>query len=596
MSEEELPRAPRERRVASSGGMSIGAKVGLLCGLATLVMVAIVVFGMGAVGGGGTEADPARKLGTRTVAVLGAFEPGLWTGKSTSSKDGMKALRRDFKRLFGEEGLMWWDDKVAEITNMSVVDQMDADEKREHMERLDEYKTAEKTIKTGGASGKTDTGSATMRLNKVVESAGIGDHRLLGAWVTKGRLGAKGEWLAGSLEEAAVSYDPTSFVLDGRIGETRGSVQRQGDTYDVRIFATQSGLTGSVTNYVAVWSDPAAAGGSSGSNPLGIAMLLLAPLVVGGLAFGLANGHAQGVRSLTREIDRLGTHGDPTRNLHGHGAEASGLARAVERMVANLEFRSKHDDADMDEVVSKEQKVAQEIHHALMSKNPPRLSNYEVETLFKPGYEIGGDHFEYFAIDQNHLGVILLDTNVRGIQAALVMSAAKAYVRAAAPGNLSPAEVLRIVNRNLAGDLPRGRHVTALYAVIDIAQGKCTIASAGHLPLIVYRHSEGKVFKVNPEGLAMGLDKGPVFDKSLDEGDIPLGVGDRIVLYTDGALKIQNADGEEYGEARFHQAVSQKAPMNSQAFVNFVGSGIDQFHLDAPQNDDITISTVKRLK
>jgi serine phosphatase RsbU (regulator of sigma subunit) len=152
------------------------------------------------------------------------------------------------------------------------------------------------------------------------------------------------------------------------------------------------------------------------------------------------------------------------------------------------------------------------------------------------------------------------------------------------------------VNHHLAGDLPPGRHVTALYAVIDTAQGKATIASAGHLPLLVYRHASGKMAKVNPEGIALGLDVGPVFDRTLQEGDVPIGVGDRIVLYTDGALKTQDETGDEFGEHRFYEAVHREAPKNSQAFVNFVGGAIDQFHLTSPQNDDITISTVKRLK
>jgi sigma-B regulation protein RsbU (phosphoserine phosphatase) len=138
--------------------------------------------------------------------------------------------------------------------------------------------------------------------------------------------------------------------------------------------------------------------------------------------------------------------------------------------------------------------------------------------------------------------------------------------------------------------------VTAVYVVIDTREGKATVASAGHLPLLVYRHASGKVAKVNPEGIALGLDVGPVFDRALQEGDIPIGVGDRIVLYTDGALRIVNEGGEEFGEARFYGAVTREAPKNSQAFVNFVGSAIDQFHLNTPQSDDITISTVKRLK
>ena len=71
-------------------------------------------------------------------------------------------------------------------------------------------------------------------------------------------------------------------------------------------------------------------------------------------------------------------------------------------------------------------------------------------------------------------------------------------------------------------------------------------------------------------------------------------VDDAEVLHN--GLRVQNSTGEEFGEARLYEQIKQKAPMNSQAFVNFVGSAIDQFHAETPQNDDITISTVKRLK
>jgi serine phosphatase RsbU (regulator of sigma subunit) len=218
-------------------------------------------------------------------------------------------------------------------------------------------------------------------------------------------------------------------------------------------------------------------------------------------------------------------------------------------------------------------------------------------------------------VDDDHLGIMLLDTNVRGIPAALVMSATRSYVRAEAPGELSPANVLKRVNSHLAGELPAGRHVTALYVVLNQSDGSATIASAGHLPLLVYRHQAGKMAKVNPEGIAMGLDAGAVFDSSLQEGVIPIGLdkgpvfektvvdkrikldkGDRIVLFTDGPVAARNVEGEEFGEQRFYGVVTAEAPKNSQAFVNFVGAAIDRFHLEVPQNDDITISTIKRLR
>jgi sigma-B regulation protein RsbU (phosphoserine phosphatase) len=348
--------------------------------------------------------------------------------------------------------------------------------------------------------------------------------------------------------------------------------------------------------HVAIDVPPAAAAAASGLGTLPLVMLIVGPLLVGLVGLFVANAHNRPLKDLARELDHLGSSGDPARRINASGGEARSIARSVERMVSNLKFRDQHQMADLQEVVAKEQGVAAEIHHGLMPRNPPRLAGWEVETLFKPGFEIGGDHFDYFRIDDTHLGVIILDTSVRGVSAALVMAMARAYIRGAAPGVLSPAEVLTKVNRLLAADLSQGQYVTALYAVIDTANGTAKVASAGHLPLIVYRHAKGETTVVNPEGIALGLDVGPVFERTIRDTDVPVGVGDRLVLHTDGALKVQNETGDEFGEDRLYAAIRREAPKNSQAFVNFVGAAIDAFHGTTPQNDDVTISTVKRLK
>ena len=82
---------------------------------------------------------------------------------------------------------------------------------------------------------------------------------------------------------------------------------------------------------------------------------------------------------------------------------------------------------------------------------------------------------------------------------------------------LSPAEVLMKVNRLLAADMSQGQYVTALYVVIDTVAGAAKVASAGHLPLVVYRHAIGKTAVVNPQGVALGLDVGPLFDREITE-------------------------------------------------------------------------------
>ena len=593
MAEEDIGGRGRAPARSSSRGMSLAAKVGLAAGLVAFLCIGLTVL---LTAGGGSGEDPNAEFnayGFASVSALGTPDAKWWRGTGLGTS-GTASLRKKVKTLFGDRGVEWWDETMKELSQPIPRELEGTFEGQKLEEAKKAFEKAMSKEDRGGGVKDVPSNRIIHAWNALDKGEG-GRFEPQAAWIREPGPGQGGTWIAGAgIGPNAIQYADNASSAFGNGG---GFVDGKIEGVSVRIFSKRIRGVGSakpLVGFVAV-RDSGKKSGEKGM-ALGMLMLLVGTAAVGLVAFSVAGNHAKGVRALAREIDRLGSSGDPTREIRAQGAEANALARSVERMVANLEFRDKHDGADLDEVVDREQQVAQEIHGALMSKNPPRLGNYEVETLFKPGFEIGGDHFEYFSIDDDHLGIILLDTNVRGVQAALVMSAAKSYIRAEAQGQLSPAELLKKVNRHLAGELPAGRHVTALYVVLNQSDGSATLASAGHLPLLVYRHQTGKMAKVNPEGIAMGLDEGPTFDASLQEGDIPIGVGDRIVLYTDGALRIQNEEGEEFGETRFYGAVTNEAPKNSQAFVNFVGAAIDRFHLEVPQNDDITISTIKRLR
>ena len=590
--EQELERPARGGRGAAHhpAGMSLGMKVGLVAGLVTLAFMALAV---------ATSAKPAQapaglsavdEAGLALAGALGSVDSATFgVGKSSEGGKVEDALKRQITKLFGDRGKTWFEEQVESVKKVDK--EADAEERAEQVKRLQAFEKALEELSGAAAQGGP---KGLSLLNRSLRSTEGSTFDVVAAWVREGAAETTppGKFVVGTHEEAKLTVDLSQRAGSGPY-MSNGSV----GGVPVRVYwrsTSNSQATVFVALNVAAKQEP-----SGGSGALGWLLVALAPLVVGGVAGALAGGQAAKFKDLAREIERLGTSGDPSRPLHAHGPEASSVARAVERMVGSLAFRQQHGaqaSEDMDAIVGREQKVAGEIHDALINKHPPRLSDYEVEHLFKPGIEIAGDHFEYFRIDDEHLGVILLDTNVRGIPAALVMASARSYVRAAAPGNLSPAAVLKQVNKHLAGELPPGRHVTAVYAVVDTAQHKVTLASAGGMPVLVFRQATGKIAKVNPAGIAMGLDVGPVFDRELQEGDVPLGPGDRLALYTDGGLRITNENGEEFGEQRFYQAVAREAPKNSQAFVNFVGSAIDQFHLQTPQNDDVTISTLKRLR
>ncbi len=591
--EEEVARPSRSSRPTASSGLGLGVKVGLITALATAAMLAAAVLpGRGDSGAAARDAATVEEAGLQAVGTLAAIDSTFWLGGASAGEaKPYDLLKKNLEKLFGEQGRRFIDDQEGEIKRVDPNEE--PDEREDRNRRAKQFEEAVDQLGQGaGVDAKLRAKSLLSRVSR--PSTPGSAFEVSAAWVRGGRAPKLGAFIAGTRDESTLIYDAAQvpatspFSLPGVI--------REGSTdFPVRVFGAHAQGKSAATVFVAVSGNPT----PPKSDTLGLLMLIVGPLVVGLAGFAVANGQAGQLRSLARELDKLGSSGDPTRSVRAQGAEASAVARAVERMLGNIDFRQQQGGgqmADMDAIVDRDRKLASEIHEGLINKHPPRLSDYEVETLFKPGFEVGGDHFEYFRIDDDHLGIILLDTNVRGIPAALVMSATRSYVRAAAPGNLSPAAVLKQVNRHLAGELPPGRHVTALYVVLDTAQGKATMASAGHLPVLVFRQATGKIAKANPAGIAMGLDVGPVFDRELEEGDVPLGPGDRLVFYTDGALKIANETGEEFGEQRFYGAVSREAPKNSQAFVNFVGSAIDQFHLTTPQNDDVTISTVKRLR
>lgn len=584
-------------RPAGGGGMGGPAKAALGAALVTvLVAAAAVLPGRGAGDAALATRDSAavEEAGLMAVGTLAGLDSSTWLGgRAAGDADPVLRLKKQVRDLFGDNLADRVDEAHKEIT--SAPKDLEEDEREDHKKRLLKFEAAVDRMSGGG--GPEGEARAKAVLARYSRDAGAGSpFQLVSAFITEGKLNPAGKHVVGTHPAGAITLDPSALMGTGPVWGM-GTLASQGTSYPVKVFGQRCEGKAEATAWVAISASPAPATGGG----LGMLMLVLGPVLVGAITFVLANGMATQVRNVAREIEKAASSGG--RGIRAQGAEASAVARAVERAFEGLGSAPAPSGAapvsqaaQAAAIADRERSLASEIHEGLINKHPPRLTDYEVEHLFKPGRDVGGDHFDYFRIDDTHLGVILLDTNVRGIPAALVMSAVRAYVRAMAPGELSPAAVLKKVNKMLAGELPPGRHVTAVYAVVDTAAHRVTLASAGHLPVLVWQQAAGKMGRANPGGLAMGMDAGPVFDREMHEQGVSLSAGDRLVLYTDGALLVANESQEEFGEQRFYAAVMREAPKNSQAFVNFVGAAIDAFHLNSPQGDDITISTIKRLR
>jgi sigma-B regulation protein RsbU (phosphoserine phosphatase) len=236
-----------------------------------------------------------------------------------------------------------------------------------------------------------------------------------------------------------------------------------------------------------------------------------------------------------------------------------------------------------------EEEIAMELQANLLPSRSPRAPGYDLSAWYRPARRAGGDYFDYLDLDDQHLGLLVADVSGRGVPALTVMTETRALMKSESARTLSPLETMARVNRTLQRDIRRGMFVTMFYAVLDIARATLSCVSAGHNPMLLSRPTATSL--VNPNGLALGIDKGPLFEKTLKEQTIALAPGDRFTFYTDGVIESMNGHSEQFGQNRFYLRVKQLADRSSPEFLSRLAAELDAHRGGAPQNDDITILT-----
>jgi len=156
-----------------------------------------------------------------------------------------------------------------------------------------------------------------------------------------------------------------------------------------------------------------------------------------------------------------------------------------------------------------------------------------------------------------------------------------------------PGEVLKKVNELMSGDLREGMYVSVLLAVLEPATGLLRVANAGHAPLLVCKGGT-KLASLHSEGIALGFDEGPVFDRTLKVAQVHLEPGDRAVLHCAGITKLLGAGGGELGEKRFKTLVLKASALPAGRFVKAVADALDSFRGKHPLSVDVTLLTLGR--
>ena len=212
-------------------------------------------------------------------------------------------------------------------------------------------------------------------------------------------------------------------------------------------------------------------------------------------------------------------------------------------------------------------------------------NDFDLYARMTPAKEVGGDFYDFFMIDDDHIALVMADVSGKGVPAALFMVIAKTLIKNHAVMGRTPSSILSTVNEQLCERNNEEMFVTVWLAIIELSTGKGVAANAGHehpalkkagsnWELVVYRHSPAVA---TMEGL------------NFKEHDFILDPGDSLFVYTDGVTEATNAEDELFGTDRMLEALNTDKDVTCEKTLDNVKAGIDAFVKDAPQFDDITM-------
>lgn len=237
--------------------------------------------------------------------------------------------------------------------------------------------------------------------------------------------------------------------------------------------------------------------------------------------------------------------------------------------------------------------AAKSVQQKLLPRSLPTFDSVVVSAACIPAYEVGGDYYDFFPLDDKRLGVLIGDVSGKGISAAFYITLAKGVIVSQVRNVGSPSDVLHRVNSLLYGVMERGKFVSMIYGIYDTHSREFSFSNAGHNPLVV-RRVNGEMNTIAAKGMAIGLDKGERFERAVTTASLTLEKGDCILLYTDGVTEAMNTNHAEYGEERMMQAV-QAAPLNAADIVSAALADVRKFAGKAHQHDDITLVALQAV-
>lgn len=241
--------------------------------------------------------------------------------------------------------------------------------------------------------------------------------------------------------------------------------------------------------------------------------------------------------------------------------------------------------------LERELQMARQIQLSLLPRVMPEMPGYEVAANWWSAREVAGDFYDVFLTDSETLFAVVADVSDKGAAAALGMASTRSMIRAYAFAGHSPQQALEETNDLLVHDNDSGMFVTA-YCSQFSPDGHSIHVNAGHNPPAVYRRRTGSVEFMKRGGRALGWFR----NNPLRTDELQLEAGDVMVLFTDGITELENAAGEEFGEARLAEMIARHAHQTAAEILAAIDAAVDAHGMDATQTferDDLTLCVLR---
>ena len=266
----------------------------------------------------------------------------------------------------------------------------------------------------------------------------------------------------------------------------------------------------------------------------------------------------------------------------------SNIGYSVSKRSLNL-LKQEAQRAEDEQRIISELEVANNIQYSVLPKELDDENKENIYGLMDPAKEVGGDLYDYFYVDDNHIALVVADVSGKGIPAALFMMKTEALIKSLTTSFKHDTQnIMKRINISLCSNNDESVFVTCWLGILDLITGELKYTNAGHnKPIII--HNGVPAYTTDKPGVVLGAFEGSEYK----ENTIMLDKNDKIILYTDGVTEAHNYYSELYGEARLLNYANINNGLCPKDFVTKLRKELKTFANSAPQFDDITILMFK---